>query len=219
MDTESNLKTKFSSKTVIVFDFDGTIADTFDTIMKILDELSDEFGFKKIKPEQIEQLRNEEIRKLMEAKNIISMARLPFLVRRIRQELNKKLPIIAPIKGMPEVINSLKKKYKIAIISSNSKENVGIFLRSNGIDVDYIYCGSSVFGKSKVINAFIKKEKINRDDVIYIGDEARDIEAAHKNHIFSIAVSWGYNSEKLLMGVFPNILINKPEELENFFIN
>lgn len=214
-----DLKTKFSSNTVIVFDFDGTIADSFGMVIKILGELSNDPVFRDIAPEQMEQLRNEGIRKLMKTKNTISMAQLPFLVRRFRQELNNKLSTINPIKGMPEVINSLKNKYKIAVISSNAKENIETFLKNNGIDVDYIYSGSSIFGKSKVINAFIKKEKINRGDVIYIGDEDRDIEAAHKSHIFSIAVSWGYNSEKVLMGASPNILIKKPEELINIFLD
>ncbi|MEK7160490.1 MAG: HAD-IA family hydrolase, partial [Patescibacteria group bacterium] len=149
--------------------------------------------------------------------NIVTMAQLPFWVRRFRQELNNKLSTINPIKEMPEVINSLKKKYKIAVISSNAKENIDIFLKSNGINVDYIYSGSSIFGKSKVINKFIKKEKLNRKDIIYVGDEDRDIEAAHKSNIFSIAVSWGYNSEKVLMEASPDILMKSPGELINFF--
>ncbi|MFH0805254.1 MAG: HAD-IA family hydrolase [Patescibacteria group bacterium] len=215
-----NLKTKFSSNTVIVFDFDGTIADSFGTVIKILGELSNNPTFKNIVPrEQMEQLRNEGIRKLIKTRSVISMAQLPFWVRRFRQELNNKLSTTTPIKDISEVINSLKNKYKIAIISSNAKENIEIFLKNNGINVDYIYSGSSIFGKSKVINVFIKKEKINRGDVIYIGDEDRDIEAAHKSHIFSIAVSWGYNSEKVLIGASPNILIKKPEELISIFLD
>lgn len=218
MDTESNLKTKFSSKTVIVFDFDGTIADTFNTILKILDGLSEEFGFKKIESNQIEKLRNRGIRELMKEQTAISMARLPFLVRRIRNELNKKLPIIAPIEGIGEALSALTGKgYKTAIISSNSKENIEKFLKDNGIHIDFIYSGSSVFGKSRVINSFIKNEKLNRENMVYVGDEIRDIEAAHKSHIFSIAVSWGYNSEGLLMKAAPNMLIHKPAELEKIF--
>lgn len=65
LDTKLNLERKFSSKTIIVFDFDGTIANTFDIIIKILDELSGEFDFKKIVPQQIEQLRNKGIRELI----------------------------------------------------------------------------------------------------------------------------------------------------------
>ena len=215
---DSHLKTELSSNTVIVFDFDGTIADSFGTVIKIMGELSNNPTFKNIEPgEQMEQLRNEGIRKLTKTGNIVTMAQLPFWVRRFRQELNNKLSTINPIKEMPEVINSLKKKYKIAVISSNAKENIDIFLKSNGINVDYIYSGSSIFGKSKVINKFIKKEKLNRKDIIYVGDEDRDIEAAHKSNIFSIAVSWGYNSEKVLMEASPDILMKSPGELINFF--
>lgn len=211
-------KIKFSSKTVIVFDFDGTIADSFGTVIKILGELSNDPALKNIVPrEQMEQLRNEGIRKLIKKRSIVSMAQLPFWVKRFRQELNNKLSTINPIKDVPEVINSLKNKYKIAIISSNAKENIENFLKNNGIKFDYIYSGSSIFGKSRVINTFLKKEKINRKNIIYIGDEDRDIEAAHKSHIFSIAVSWGYNSEKVLIKARPDILINKPKELLNIF--
>lgn len=213
-----SLKKKFSSSTVIIFDFDGTIADSFATVIKILGELSNDSSFKDVEPDEyMEQLRNGGIRKVLRTTNLISMARLPFRVNWFRRELGNRISTISPIKGMPDVINSLKSKYKIAIISSNSKENIEAFIKNNGIQVDYVYSGSSIFGKSKVINAFLKKEKIDKGQAVYIGDEDRDIEAAQKSHLFCVAVNWGYNSEKALIKAAPDILVKKPEELLSIF--
>ncbi|HLB58081.1 MAG TPA: HAD hydrolase-like protein, partial [Gammaproteobacteria bacterium] len=50
-------------------------------------------------------------------------------------------------------------------------------------------------------------------ETFYIGDETRDIQAAKKNHIYSIAVTWGFNNKKVLAAEKPDFLIDNPKEL------
>ncbi|NCT57207.1 MAG: HAD hydrolase-like protein [Legionella sp.] len=47
----------------------------------------------------------------------------------------------------------------------------------------------------------------------YIGDEARDVEAAHAAKIKSLAVSWGFNSYSRLVQANPNQLVTNIEQL------
>ena len=93
--------------------------------------------------------------------------------------------------GVDDVIHWLKKQgLELSIISSNSNENVKAFLKENNIDVfDGIYCSRNLFGKEKIINRFIKKHNLEKDEVIYIGDEYRDIMACKINDVKVIAVS------------------------------
>ena len=55
--------------------------------------------------------------------------------------------------------------------------------------------------------------KIDKSKAYYIGDETRDIEAAKKNHIKSIAVTWGYNSETALEKYDPSYIAKTPKDL------
>ena len=44
----------------------------------------------------------------------------------------------------------------------------------------------------------LKLMRLGRDEVVYIGDEARDIDAAQKVGIPIISVTWGFNSSDVL---------------------
>lgn len=68
----------------------------------------------------------------------------------------------------------------------------------------------SVFAPLKKI---IKELKINPGEVAYIGDEARDIEAAKKAGILAVAVTWGFEGEIPLRNEDPDYLLHKPKEL------
>ena len=64
-----------------------------------------------------------------------------------------------------------------------------------------------------VINKILKQKKIEKKDVFYVCDEVRDIAAAKKSGIKSIAVVWGYNSEEALQKEEPEFMIKTPQEL------
>ena len=198
---------------LIIFDFDGTIADTLDSFLEIMDNLSEEFNFKKIKRQEVNKLKDKKPREIL--KNLgISMFKLPSLVKRVRLELNKEIKNVKPTVSIKPSLLKLKRKYKLVILTSNSEENVKTFLKNNSLNLfDKIYSGSSVFGKNKLIKNILRNNKLNKDEVIYIGDEVRDIEACKKLGVKIIAVAWGYNSKRILKKNKPNFLIENPEEI------
>jgi len=55
--------------------------------------------------------------------------------------------------------------------------------------------------------------------VFYVCDEVRDIEAARKSGISSIAVTWGYNTKDALIKENPDFLANTPDELRDIIIS
>lgn len=205
-------------KKIILFDFDGTIADSMKSILKIINRLSKEFGYKKIRDEEIDRYRNKEVKESFQELGI-SIIKLPFVVQRIRSELNKEIKALELIKGIKIALLNLKKSgYKLGILTSNSEGNVIQFLRKNNLEIfDFIYCGSSLFGKGRVIRSCLKNHRLKSEEVIYVGDETRDIEAAKKVKIKVIAVSWGFNKREILESLDPEYLINTPEELLHLF--
>lgn len=107
-----------------------------------------------------------------------------------------------------------KNNVKVDIVTSNSKENVLLFLEQWHIKgIDFIFSAKNLFGKAKVIKNLITKHQLEKESVIYVGDEIRDIEAAHQAKIKIIAVDWGFNSKKRLAQAKPDLLISQPKEI------
>ena len=200
---------------LIIFDFDGTIADTFEPLITIIQRLSQEFGYKSVSPEDIDLFRSLTTREIIYQAGV-SIWKLPFILRKIKKELNKDIKLVRPFQGMKEALLDLKSQgNELGIITSNSQENVELFLENNQLDTifSFICSGTTIFGKNKVINRVLTQKNINLSDVIYVGDETRDIEAAKKSNIQVIAVSWGFNSKEILSNQNPDYLIEYPQQL------
>ena len=200
---------------VVLFDFDGTIADTYNAIARITNQLSSKFGYKALKEEELLLLKNLSSREIVKLSEI-SVFKIPFLVRRVRTELSKEIAELSPIQGISSVLFELKARgYILGIVTSNNKENVEIFLRKNKLNLlfSYIYSSTSIFGKHRVIERAIRSNKLNKPDVIYVGDETRDIRSSRKSGIGIAAVSWGFNSAEILQEYEPDFLVNTPTEL------
>ena len=103
----------------------------------------------------------------------------------------------------------------MGIITSNSKKNVEKFLKKHNLNdiFDFIDSSTRILGKSYQIKSIIKKHRLDKDSVLYIGDETRDIEATKKVGIKVAAVTWGFNSSERLSQFSPDYLIDEPEQL------
>ena len=199
---------------VLIFDFDGTIADTFGHLLKISNRLSAEFGFKKIEPHEVESLKNKNVQGIIRHLNI-PLLKIPMIAAKARKELHKDIASVMPIKGLKEILRQLKVlKYKMGILTSNSSKNVMDFLKNNDLDFfDFVHPTSKIFSKGRILKALVHNNHFELSEVIYIGDETRDIDAAQKAGILSAAVTWGYNSHEALKARQPDYLIHSPQEL------
>jgi phosphoglycolate phosphatase len=201
------------AKKVIVFDFDGTLADTADVVVAIFNRLATRFGTKPLDKQDIVLLRNQKSRDIFKSLKV-PLLQLPFFIKKARFEFNKELTSVHPIRGIKTTVAKLKKDdYSLGILTSNTESNVQTFLQDHDLnEFDFIY-SSSVFGKRKVLHAILKDLKLEPSQVIYIGDETRDIDAAKKAGIKVIAVTWGLNSHDILAQQNPDFLIHEPDEL------
>lgn len=199
---------------VVIFDLDGTIADILPLLVKILNSSSAEFGYNELKEENIEELRAKDTSEALRHLGI-SIFKLPFLVKKARAELSKEIDKLRPIKGISEALSKVKKAgYKLGILTSNSEENVRKFLENNGLQIfDFIYSGSSFFGKGRVLKNLLLQQNLKSSEVVYVADETRDVKAARKAGVKIVAVSWGFNSRQAFTSSKPDSLVDKPEEL------
>lgn len=197
---------------VLLFDFDGTIADSFENFLDISDRLASKHNFLPIPRDQVETLRAE--RSLIKHVKL-PLYKLPFIAHDFKKMQQEHILQLEPIAGLPEVLHKLKEKgYVLGILTSNGRENVEKFLKNHNIDIfTYIFCDSSIFGKDKVLRKFLKESSVAKEDVTYIGDEIRDIEACQKVGVKVIAVTWGFASQAGLEKHHPDFLVDKPSEL------
>lgn len=214
---DSNLQNS-DSKKILLFDFDGTLADSFDMVMRIANGLAKKYNFSPILPDQIEGLRG------MNASDIVThlsipKIKLPFLLMEGRKEFKENLELIKPFPQLSHVLSLLSKKYRMGIVTSNDSVSVKKFLLKNQMDYfDFIYSDSSLFGKGKILRDVIKEYGLNKDNVSYIGDEVRDIEAAREAEIKIISVTWGFNTKEVLRKNKPDKIVDTIKEFGKLFI-
>lgn len=199
-------------KKTLIFDFDGTLVDSFELILKCINELAPKYGFRNL---NASELRNKPIKKIILEIGISKLKLISF-TRSVKKSLNSR---INETNFFPEIIPTIKflsEHFQLAIISSSTQTIIENLLEKNNIKsyFDFIYSDTSLFGKSIVLQRAIKKYNLNPDNLYYIGDEVRDIEAANKIKIKSIAVSWGVNSKILLENARPTHLVSNPKELK-----
>jgi len=199
----------------IIFDFDGTVADSFGAMMEIFGEHKKEFGFEKFGKEELKIYREFGVANLIKERKI-SIWKVFKILRVGKKLMNQKIKSVKPFEGIREMLMELKKRGLIlGIISTNSEENITNFLKKNKIEMfDYVVGKGSLFGKKRVIKNILKKRKLKKNQVLYVGDEVRDIEACKKLGIKVAAVTWGFSDEKLLAKNRPNYLVKKTKELK-----
>jgi len=202
----------------IIFDFDGTVADSFGVMMEIFEEHKKEFGFEKFGDEELKIYREQGVANLIKERKI-SIWKILKILKVGKKLMNQKIISVKPFEGMREILMKLKEKGIIlGIISTNSEENIKDFLKKNKIEVfDYVVGKGSLFGKTRIIKNILRKRKLNKNQVLYVGDEVRDIEACKKIDIKIAAVTWGFSDEKLLRKNKPDFLINNPNNLPRIF--
>ena len=203
---------------ISVFDFDGTIANSIPISITILKRFARSDFNRKIDDKLVEELRDKPIPEIFKALKV-PIIKLPLIASKARKELNKEVANLKPIKGMRDTLIKLKKRGQIlGIVSSNSRESILKFLEANDLEIfDFIYTNSRVFGKSSSLKKVVKENKENKGDIVYFGDELRDIEAAKKVGIKIVSVTWGVNSREKLIDYKPNFLVDEPKEIIDLF--
>lgn len=196
-----------------IFDFDGTISDSFEFTLNVANEFLTKLKKKTVDAADFRENGIEEI--IRDYK--LNKLQILLYIFKGRREIRKHITELKTFAGMPDVIKKLSKTSTLGIVSSNSKKNIDKFLKLHDLDkyFKFIVSSPSLFKKSDKINSAIEKYDLNKNETIYVGDEIRDIDAARKVHIKCIAVTWGFSDASLLKKHKPDFLINKAQDLLN----
>jgi phosphoglycolate phosphatase len=199
---------------LVIFDFDGTLSDSGDWFLSVVDELARKFRFRTVQPDEVDMLRNKSSRDVIEFLGI-SRWKLPLIARHVRRLVGRNAHQIELFPGTPDLLEQIAATgVKIALVTSNAEANVRKILGpEHAARIDCFACGSSLFGKAPKFRRVLKKMGVKPGEVLAVGDETRDIDAAREVGMRAGSVLWGYAAEELLIAMRPDVLFRTPQDI------
>jgi phosphoglycolate phosphatase len=201
---------------LLIFDFDGTLADSAAWFRSILPDLARRFGFRCPDEEELEILRHKPPREVMRILKIPGW-KLVLIAVHVRKRAAK-AAAFPLFDGIPEILELLSAKgVKIAVVSSNAEVNVRRALGPElSARVHAWSCGAGMFGKAKHFRDVLGKLRVTPGRALTVGDEIRDIEAAREVGLRTAAVAWGFSMKPALDAAAPDFCFETVEELRVF---
>lgn len=199
---------------LVIFDFDGTLANSFDWFLDTFDVIADRFAFVRLDRDRIEDFRHLDARELMRLHGV-PLWKVPMIAAHARTLQSRNLDGIRPFDGIADLITGLHDKgIATAVVTSNARGNVERVLEPElTARIGHFACGSSLFGKAAKFKALLKTVRLKPEDVLAVGDEIRDIHAARAAGIRAGAVTWGYTAPARLAAEQPDYLFEAPADI------
>lgn len=200
--------------TLAIFDFDGTLADSFDWFISIINDVADRYRFRRIEPHEVEALRGYEARRIIQHLEV-PMWKMPLVAREMRRRMSRDIGRIALFPGVEEMLEGLAEGgVALAVVTSNSAENVRRVLgpRSTAL-VRHLECGAALLGKRPRLRKVLRAARVAPGQAICIGDEIRDLHAARAEGIPFGAVTWGFTHGAALRALAPEAVFERVEEI------
>lgn len=198
--------------TAIIFDFDGTIANTFDYTVAFLAREAGQAPPGKSRKAEFHGLSMARIARRLG----LPWRRLPGLFFKGRREMSPAMDNIEPFTGIPELLGELRRRHhELFILSTNTTRNINKFLRRHGLEKRFkaVYGGVGMFGKTPALRRLLNERHIEPSGAIYVGDELRDVMAARALGVRVIAVTWGFAGSDDLKSAGVDGLAHRPQDL------
>jgi phosphoglycolate phosphatase len=198
---------------LVIFDFDGTLADSMHWFLRVLDDAAVRYRFGRVAAGDLERLRGLGARELMRHLGIAPW-KSPLIAGYMRRRLAEDTSL-ALFPGISGVLRDLADGgVALAVVTSNSESTVRRVLGSENVArIRGFQCGASVFGKARRFRRVLRDTGIPAHQALCVGDEIRDAEAARVAGIPFGAALWGYTTEAGLRGQDPAHLFHTPDDI------
>ena len=164
---------------LVIFDFDGTLADSFPWFLASLDRTAEQFGLNRVNPDEIEALRLRSSRDVLQHLGV-PMLKLPAIAIYMRNIFAESMSDIRMFDGAADMLRSLHDGgVKLALVSSNAEANVRHVLGDAADLIDHYACGSSLWGKAQKFGAVLRALRQSPARTLAVGDEIRDLSLIH----------------------------------------
>ncbi|HKP37930.1 MAG TPA: HAD hydrolase-like protein [Pyrinomonadaceae bacterium] len=199
---------------LIIFDFDGTLADSVSWFLSVINEVAEKYKFRRIEPAEYPALKSFDTRKMI-AHMGLPMWKLPLVHNHVRRRMTSDIVHINLFPGIDRLLRTLRAQgVALGIVSSNSSINVRKVLgEENASLIRHYACDAPILGKRAKLRRVLEQSRTLPSETIFIGDEIRDLQAAHAEGIAFGAVSWGVNYLESFSSHFPEETFSSVEEI------
>ncbi len=197
----------------VIFDFDGTIADSLLGVLAVYERSSRRSVPKTT--QEVDGFRRKSLLRIALDLHI-PLYKIVWLALFGRRDFRKHVDKVSVYKGMGKVLKDLHAaEVPVHIVSVNTAESIYDFLRVHGLEqyVRSVYGKAFFLNKAPRLRSLIRQEGYKRDEIYYVGDEVLDIKSARRAGVRCAAVSWGYNSRNALERHEPAWLIDTSAQL------
>ncbi|QDU37718.1 Phosphoglycolate phosphatase [Maioricimonas rarisocia] len=198
---------------MLLWDFDGTLADTLPGAVAVFNRLADRHGLTPITdPAAIRDMSTREFL----AAHRVPIHRLPFLMAEFLSLQKSLLAGVRLHDGIPAALDQIRDLgCRLGVVSSNAEDNIRLCLDANGVTdrFEFIHGYSRLMGKERALRRAADRAGLSIGEILYVGDEVRDIDAAGSIGMDIAAVTWGFNSAATLRTAAPTYVIEHASEL------
>lgn len=184
---------------LVLFDFDGTLADTFPAAVALLPRLARELRFRDPGPRGVEALRGLPTRRILSELGI-PWWKVPLVVWRARALLRDgtgPVPLFPGVAGMLRDLDAAGLEW--GIVTTNGLDTVREALRGgDASEPGWLEAGIGLFGKRRRLLRMVQARGLEPSRVLLVADETRDVEAARSAGVGFVGVAWGYATPEAL---------------------
>lgn len=206
----------------IIFDFDGTLADTRQCSILATQEAFSQFGLKKPSEQDIAYYMGVPIeisfKKMADAELPDELfQRLLVTFRKAYKELEN--DYIAAFPGIPEVLEKLLQQGKQIFVVSSKKSDV-LLRNLKTLQIDEMF--RDVIGADKVshykphpegILQLQERYSFQSEETVMIGDTIFDVQMAKAAGVYSCGVTWASHEKEILIKENPTFLVEETRQL------
>lgn len=197
----------------VVFDFDGTIANTTPLIPEIINEVLIKFNKPALSQCDFSRLMSMYWKDAVKEYGI-KWRHLPKYALAAQKIMKGKLDQVSLFDNMKELIEQLSENYTTNIISLNSTDNIKYVIdRHNIKSIENVFSTKGKVTKKKILKKYMKQFNIKEHELLYIGDELGDIEACKEHDIKVVAVTWGFDNREVLSSGNPDYIVDSPFDI------
>ena len=180
---------------LVIFDFDGTLADSLPWFVTIVNGVAERYKFKVLDPADIDRLRGYDARQVISHLGV-PVWKIPLIGRHVRGLMAENIHAIKLFDGVDGMLQQLAAAgVTLAVVSSNSLANVQAVLGpANAALIRHYACGVAMFGKGPQFRKVVRRSGVAPRETLCVGDELRDLRAARGEGLAFGAVTWGYTS-------------------------
>jgi phosphoglycolate phosphatase len=203
---------------LVIFDFDGTLADSFPWVLRTVDEVADRFKFRRLREGELDELRFCDARQVMQRLGVPRW-KVPMIARYVRSRMAQDVDQIGLFPGAGEMLDQLADAgLRLAVVSANGEATIRTVLGPHARGITAIAGGVSLFGKRGKLLRMSRLTGVESRQAIVIGDEIRDLNAAQAARMAFGAVSWGLTRPEALEAGEPAVLFRQMSDIPRFLL-